>query len=81
MNNNYDLTDMSDLVKRLRDCEYSGYGLVCDEAADRIEELEGKLEIDTLNPNRREHLIWQEDRIKELEGAVEEWEDLNNERG
>ena len=40
------------------------------QAADRIRHLDSRLQIDTLNPNRREHIVQQAAKIVELEAEL-----------
>jgi hypothetical protein len=52
--------DNSDIHKAQRHDAYK-------QASKRIKELEIRLQIDTLNPNRREHIVQQDAKIAELE--------------
>jgi chromosome segregation ATPase len=47
-------------------CESNAYRITIRQQAAKIAELEARLEIDTLNPNRREHIVKLTTRIDEL---------------
>jgi hypothetical protein len=55
--------DNSDIHKAQRHDAYK-------QASQRIKELETRLQIDTLNPNRREHIVQQAAKIAELQKAI-----------
>jgi hypothetical protein len=55
--------DNSDIHKAQRHDAYK-------QASKRIENLETRLQIDTLNPNRREHIVQQATKIAKLEKAL-----------
>jgi hypothetical protein len=50
-----------------RHCEARAYQITVRQQAAKISELETRLQIDTLNPNRREHIVQQAAKIAELE--------------
>jgi predicted RNase H-like nuclease (RuvC/YqgF family) len=69
---------MSELSNQIRSCSTYTYTTTGNkiavntgkEAADYIEQLEARLVIDTLNPNRRHHITKLAGRIEQLEAEV-----------